>query len=307
MSAQVVALDVGGTDLKSALVAHDGSLALFARRPSRVSESAGAPIAVVRGVLAELRGATAGDLLAIGAGIPGVVDPASGKLVGATAHLPHWADFAIRETLEVASGMDVVVDNDANLAALAEHRLGAARGTRLSLTITLGTGVGCGIVENGRVLRGALGGAGEIGHLPLGGGALECECEVEGCVEPDMSGGGLARAARELRLEASDAEGVFALATRGDVKARHLIERFIDRLAATLAVAVNILNPEVVVIGGGVAGAGEALMAPLRTAIDRYALASHRRGLRLVPAALGDRAGVIGAGLLAWERVHARA
>ena len=130
MSAQVVALDVGGTDLKSALVQPDGTLSFFARRPSRVAESAGAPIGVIRQVLAELRGANSDEWVALGAGIPGVIDPASGRLVGATAHLPHWTDFAIRETLEVATGLAVAVDNDANLAAFAEHRLGAARGAR---------------------------------------------------------------------------------------------------------------------------------------------------------------------------------
>jgi glucokinase len=122
-------------------------------------------------------------------------------------------------------------------------------------------------------------------------------------VEPEASGSGLARHARESGLVPAEARTVFAAAAAGEPRARALLETMADRLGAAIGAAVNILNPEVVVVGGGVAQAGEALMAPLRAAVARYALATHRQGLRVVPAALGERAGVVGAGLLAWERM----
>ena len=182
----------------------------------------------------------------------------------------------------------------------AEHHCGAARGARLSLTVTVGTGVGCGIVVRGQVLHGARGGAGEIGHLPLGDGKLACRCEVENCVEPEMSGGGLDRRAAALGLGTRGAADVFAAADRGEPEAIALLDRFGDRLGAAIAIAVNLLNPDVVAIGGGVAEVGEALLARVRAAVGRYALESHARELKLVRAALGESAAVVGAGLLRW-------
>jgi glucokinase len=137
--------------------------------------------------------------------------------------------------------------------------------------------------------------------VPLGDGSLPCPCGVPNCVEPEASGSGLARRARERGLGPLDAAGVFALASGGDARARALVDRFTDRLGAVIATAVHVVDPEVVVIGGGVAAAGDALLEPLGAAFRRYALATHAARTRLVPAALGDRAGVVGAGLLAWQ------
>jgi glucokinase len=195
----------------------------------------------------------------------------------------------------------IALDNDANLAALAEHRLGAARGCRSALVITIGTGVGCGIVIDDRVWHGTWGGAGEIGHLSLGSGTVACRCGIPGCVEPEASGEGLAREALALGLDPPDAASLFAAARSGEREALARVAHFTDRLGAAIGSAVSLLNPECVVIGGGVARAGDALMLPLREAILRYTLPSHWKGMRLVTAALGERAGCIGAGLLAWD------
>uniref|UniRef100_A0A832MLR1 ROK family protein n=1 Tax=Eiseniibacteriota bacterium TaxID=2212470 RepID=A0A832MLR1_UNCEI len=300
MSGLVLALDLGGTDLKAALVTPHGALVAFERVPSRAAEGPEGPLLAMDEARARLAAAGAA-VRAVGVGSPGAVDPLDGSLVGRTAHLPCWDSFPLRARLEDRYGLPVAADNDANLAALAEHRLGAARGARASLTVTIGTGVGCGIVMDGRVVHGARGGAGELGHLPLGRDGARCPCGVEGCVEPEMSGGGLAARARAAGLDCPDAATVFAFAAKGELRARALVEHLADRLGAALATAVNLLNPEVVVVGGGVGQAGEALLAPVRSALERYALASHRLGLRVVPAALGERAGVTGAGLAAWD------
>ena len=297
-----IGLDLGGTDLKAGLVSSRGEVTHFLRSPARAGEHADAPLEVIAGTVADLRRVAAGSLAAIGLGCPGVIDPASGALVGRTPHLPHWDSLQLRALLMERLGTRVVVENDANLAAPAEHRVGAARGARVSFTITVGTGIGCGVIVEGRVLRGAHGGAGELGHLPMDG-RFPCRCGVPGCVEPECAGSGLVTRAREAGLAVPDAEAVFAAAAAGDSRAMRLIERMTDRLGALIAAAVQLLDPEVVVIGGGVSNAGEALLTPLRAAVTRYALESHRRGVRIVGAALGERAGVVGAGLAAWEAV----
>jgi glucokinase len=297
----MIALDLGGTDLKAGLVDRAGALTHFNRRPSRTLESEDAPLEVIAEAVEELRARTGSRVGGAGLGSPGVIHPETGALVGRTPHLPHWDSIPLRARLSEWLGLAVSVDNDANCAALAESVLGAARGTRTSITVTLGTGVGCGIVTEGRVLRGAFGGAGEIGHLPLGSGRYPCRCGVANCVEPEASASGLIAMAREAGIDAPDAAAVFGLASRGDAAATKLVDHMADRLGAVLAVAVNLLNPGAVVVGGGVSQAGEPLFSRINRALERYALASHRAGLKVVPAALGERAGVIGAGLLAWQ------
>jgi glucokinase len=298
----VIGLDLGGTDLKYARIRRDGALEGFRRTPSRTAESAEAPLAV----LTDCVRAVAGERLPpVGLGCPGVIDPRTGALVGETAHLPHWRDLPIAQRLAERTKCVTAVDNDANCAALAEAKVGAGRGGTVVLMITLGTGIGAGLVVNGRVHRGAHGGAGEIGHIPLGDGRLPCRCGVPNCVEPEASGSGLARQARAAGLGELDAAGVFALALRGDAQARAMVERFTDRLGAVIAIAVQTVDPEIVLIGGGVAQAGDALFAGVRRSFDHHVLESHRRRTRIVPAALGERAGVVGAGLLAWDHVQA--
>jgi glucokinase len=302
-----IGLDLGGTDLKFALVHQDGTLEAFGKCPSRAAESAEGPLLAMAAAARLLAGEMREAPIGVGVGSPGAIDPATGALLGATPHLRFWEAFPLRERLASELELPVVVDNDANLAALAEHRLGAARGARVSITITLGTGIGCGIVVDGRVLRGANGGAGELGHLPLGRAGEPCRCGVRDCVEPEASGSGLARHARELDITPTDAAGVFAAAAAGNDRARALLDRMVDRLGATIGAAVSLLNPDVVVVGGGIGQAGEPLMAPLREAVAGYTLATHSRRLRIVPAALGERAGVAGAGLFAWDEARASA
>jgi glucokinase len=299
--AYAIGLDLGGTDLKAGLVQADGTLEHFLRMPARTQESAEAPVEVVLEAVATLRQRAGAAPVRIGLGCPGVIEPRTGALLGHTPHLPHWHALPLGGMLSRRLGAGVRVDNDANCAALAEARVGAARGARVAVTLTLGTGIGCGIVIDGRVVHGAFGGAGEAGHLPLGSGEHPCRCGVVNCVEPEASASGLLRSARAAGLGVADAAGVFAAAARGDAVALRLVDRMADRLGAVIAVVVNLLNPDVVTIGGGVAQAGEPLFGRLRGAVDRYALEGHRGALRLLPAALGDRAGTVGAGLMAWE------
>ena len=296
-----IGLDLGGTDLKSARILADGRIDRFGKRPSRAAESAEAPLDAMAEAVAELADGRSGALIGIGVGSPGVIHPETGALAGNTPHFPHWGAFPLRERLAGRLGALVVVGNDANLAALGEHRMGAARGARVSITLTIGTGIGAGIVIDGRVLTGAWGGAGEIGHLPLGRTGILHACGVQDCVEPEASGSGLAALARDWDLAPAEARTVFAAAAAGDARAIAAIGTMVDRLGATIGAAVSLINPEVVVVGGGVAQAGDTLMGPLREAVLRYTMTTHRQRLRVVPAALAEQAGVMGAGLLAWD------
>lgn len=295
----LLAFDLGGTDLKVARIAATGAVHDFQKSPSRANEGE-APLFTAVSSAANSIGCLTGAVAA-GFGSPGVLHPVSGSIVDRTPNLNLTPDFPMRARLEAMLGCPVAIDNDANMAALAEHTAGAAKGARVSLTITVGTGVGCGIVVDGRVLKGAMGGAGEIGHMPLGSTGPACGCGVEGCSEPMASGSGLIARAREAGLDVQNAREVFE---SGDPRAAEAIARMIDHLARMVSAATALLNPDVIVIGGGVAQAGPQLLGPLDAACTRYMLASHRKYLRIVPATLGERAGVIGAGLAAWQ-MHA--
>ena len=292
----LIAFDLGGTELKAARIADGGRVERFARVPSMAAAGEASLFAAI---------AEAGKLLdvddspgVIGFGSPGVIHPASGIIVDRTPNVRLTPDFPMRDRLERLLNRRVVIDNDANCAALAEHEAGAAKGARVSITVTVGTGVGSGIVVGGRIVQGAFGGAGEIGHVPVGSEGPPCRCGVEGCAEPMASGAGLLARAREAGLELESARAVFE---SSDPRAAGLVERMIDHLARILGAATQVLNPDVIVVGGGVSLAGEKLFEPLRAALERYTLASHRERLQLVPAKLGEQAGVIGAGLMAWQ------
>ena len=292
----LLAFDLGGTDLKVARIAASGDVQAFSRVPSRAAEGEAALFEAIREAarLAD----PARDSAWAGFGSPGAIHPVTGAIQDRTPHLRLGDEFPLRERLEAVLDRRVAVDNDANCAALAEHVAGAARGARVSVTVTVGTGVGAGIVGDGRVLKGASGGAGEIGHLPLGSSGPACRCGVEGCAEPLASGSGLVARACEAGLEVTNAREVFE---SGDPRAAAAIDRMVDHLARMVGAVTQLLNPEVVVVGGGVAQAGERLLGPLRERARAYTLASHWRSLRIVPAALGEQAGVIGAGLQAWQ------
>jgi glucokinase len=296
----VLAFDMGGTDLKCARVSKDGDVRGFKSVPSRALEGEAGIFAAVRAALAAI-GGPLGPAVA-GFGCPGITVPETGVLVDARPNVQLPLDFPMRAKLEALTGLRVALDNDANMAALAEHRVGAGRGARVSITVTVGTGIGAGIVVNDMLVRGAHGGAGELGHMPVGLEGPACGCGVPGCGEPLAGGAGLAAQARAAGIEAPGAREVFA---SQHPKAAYLRERMVDALARQLGCAVQLLDPDVIIIGGGVSQAGEALLSPLRRALDRYVLTANRRHLRVVPAQLGERAGVIGAGLAAWDLLAA--
>ena len=256
------------------------------------------------------------NVVAVGLGAPGLVDRSGTLRYG--PNLPEVVNVPVAALLSQRLGLPVVADNDATCAAWAEHERGAARGANHSITITLGTGIGAGITVKGEILRGAHGFAGEPGHMVVDPSGARCPCGRKGCWERFASGSGLGRLAREaahagrghriLELAGGDAENVRGehvtqAAAEGDAEANEVVVSFAWWVALGVANLVNILDSEIVVIGGGLAEAGDLLLDPIRAAYGELVMgADYRDHVPIVGAELGERAGAWGAALLAAAR-----
>lgn len=303
-----VGVDIGGTKLLAGLVGPDG--AVLVRRRLRTPPEGGAAVAAaVVEVVRELWEDAGTGPLPVGVGAAGLVD--LDGTVRYSPNIPGWEDTPLRAELAAALGVDVRVDNDANTAAWAESRAGAGRDAGDSLLmLTVGTGVGGGLVHEGELVRGRSGLAAEFGHVIVREGGPACGCGNRGCLEAMASGQAIARVAREglARGERSvldsvaDPSGkdVTRAAEDGDAFATAVLAECGFWLGVGIASLVNALDPEVVVVGGGAMQAGELLLGPARAACSARVLgAAHRKMPLVVPAALGDDAGMVGAALLA--------
>jgi glucokinase len=305
-------IDVGGTKLLGVAATGSGEvvaewLAPTPRGPEAVMDALGAMVTGLRD--------DAPEASAVGVGIAGLID-----LDGVVHYAPNLAGFEgvpARTRLEKDTGLHVVVDNDANVAALGELTYGAAKGRSDVLLITLGTGIGGGVVTGGQVYRGAHGMAAEIGHFTVDPRGPRCACGGTGHWEALASGTALGRMGREraargeapglLARAGGDAEAVTGrlvgdAAQAGEPESLEIMARYADLVAMGLGGLVNILDPEVVVVAGGLVELGDVLLRPLRQALAGYVEAPHRRTLPAVVAAqLGERAGAVGAAVLARE------
>jgi len=290
----VLGIDIGGTKLAGGIVDEQGGVV----RMEVVPTDPETETSVMDGVAAlarHLLEQSPNGVRGIGFGIPGTIDRASGTVVQA-ANLPLF-NVPFVDRMQHELGLPVAIDNDANVAALAEHRFGAARGSRVSLMLTLGTGVGGGVVIDDRLYRGATGSAGELGHMVIDKDGPPCpgSCNNHGCLEVYCSGTGLLLAARAAGLPDNDARSVVNRALAGEPDAKPLL----DELARCLGIAVssyaNIFNPEVVVIGGGVIAAGDLLLEPARQVVMRRALSPSKDVVRIVAARFGAESGMLGA------------
>lgn len=308
----VVGVDVGGTKLLAATVDEDLRLGARVRRPSSAPDQMAVVELLAEAVAAATTGAS-GTVEAVGVGLPATFDLRCEVAVQAV-HLP-VADLRAAEVLTKRIGLPVRVDNDANLAALAESRHGVARGARLAVVLTLGTGIGGAVVQDGRLLRGSSGAAGELGHVVIEPDGLPCGpgCPGRGCLETRVSGRALVReavtaserhpgSALAAELDAGTVPSgprITALARDGDPAAVAALARVGWWLGLGLVGLVNVFSPDVVVIGGGLASAGDLLLAPARAVVAERALRPARDGVRIVAARFGEEAGMIGAGSLA--------
>ncbi|MFI7297425.1 ROK family protein [Streptomyces sp. NPDC050121] len=301
----VIALDVGGTGMKAALVGADGTLLYRARRATGRERG---PDAVVAGILdfaASLRDhgveRFGEPAAAAGVAVPGIVDEANG--IATYAANLGWRDVPLRELLATALGVPVALGHDVRTGGLAEGRIGAARDADRFLFVALGTGIAGAIGVDGRVEAGAHGFAGEIGHIVVRPGGTPCPCGQRGCLERFASAGAVSEAwAAACADPDADAADCAKAVASGDPNAVRVWQRAVDALADGLVTALTLLDPRMLVIGGGLAEAGETLFTPLREAVRQRV--TFQKLPEIVPAALGDSAGCLGAGLLAWDLLN---
>lgn len=312
----IVGLDMGGTNIRTAAVSREGEVLLMIRAPARARGTADDTVANIAAQVLALqdaaRRAGLGRALAIGVAVPGPLNIRTG-VVYAAPHVKAWRSFPLRRELERVLNRSVVVENDANAWALGEYWRGAARGCKNVVLLTLGTGVGGGLIVDGKIVRGRIGMAGELGHVCVEPDGMPCDCGARGCLEAYVSASGLCGLIkRRMQIEEPQlpaeyldrggefsARGLTRAARRGDPIAIEMFAIGGRYLGIAIAALVNTFNPEKIVIGGGVAGA-LALMRPamVREVRDR-AFAAAVAQTRIVKAALGPEGGVVGAALAA--------
>lgn len=311
----VCAFDLGGTNLRAATIDETGKIHSRVRHDT--PSAAKSPDEIVRALLAAARECEReltdrGVISAASVVVPGTVD-SSNKVVIQVPNLPCLDSFPLKDALAKELGWPVVLENDANAAALGEMWLGAGRGCRTIVCITLGTGVGGGIILDGKLWRGADGSAGEIGHTTVDPqGSVKCKCGNTGCLEMFASATAIVRLTREalprqpdsiLSDDALSAKNIYEAGMKGDTLALDVLARMGTFLGIGMANLINLLNPEMIVIGGRVANAWQLFEEHMHKEILARAFSLPARRVRIVPAECGDDAGLLGAARLAFDEL----
>lgn len=309
-----IGIDVGGTTAKAGVVDEAGQILYKSSCKTGIErdfEDIAADMAELCRHIVRESGHEMAEVAAVGVGIPGEQSPKTG-LVAFCNNLG-WVDVPLMQRLRDALGLPVYVDNDANVAALAESAFGASRDVKSSILVTLGTGVGGGIVENRRVRTGAHGVGGEIGHMVVVVDGEPCNCGHRGCWEKYASATAIIRMGRALMEEKPDcalarqmggdaanlnAKAVLDLAKAGDADCAGIFETYVKYLCVGLANLINIYDPDMLVLGGGVAHAGDFLLDAVRAALGDYVYCPALSWARVELARLGNDAGIIGAAML---------
>ena len=306
-------VDLGGTKIEVGIVDKNGNI-LNTKRVLTLGEDG--PEKVLKRMCTLVDEVMSGtrlnldDISGIGIGVPGAVDYSRGNIYFLT-NLPGWTDFPIKDFLMSKYNIPVALNNDANAAALAEYIFGSGAGVKDMIYLTVSTGIGGGLIVNGDLLSGAWGAGGEVGHMILDVGGDECNCGNRGCWEAISSGSAIVKGvinrikagekSKVTELASIDdvrAEHVFAARAMGDVVSMEVTDRAMDFLGLGIANLVNVINPEKVVIGGGVAKVGDILFTLVRERVKELAYGPAAK-VEIQPAYLGAKAGVIGAGALA--------
>lgn len=304
----VVAVDVGGTGIKAALCDRNCAVLDTASRPTPAADGVPAVLTAICHTIEELsERAAARRLRAAGIGLilPGVVDPAAG-VVRYSANLP-WRELPIAGEISGRVGLPVAIEHDVRAAGLAEARLGAARDVPDALFVGIGTGIAAAAIVDGRPVPGAGGLAGEIGHLPVVPGGEPCACGLRGCAERYASAAGISRRFQAQTGRSASAAEVIELAAAGDPAAGQVFDQALTVLAQLLTGCVLLLDPALIVLGGGLSLAGDALLRPLAERLQAglawRAVAGRPAAPPLRIARFGDQAGRIGAALVGWQAV----
>lgn len=310
-------IDLGGTNLRSAAVTAGGEIVYETHRPTFAIEGVDSVIDRIALAIREAadKSGVATDV-PVGVAAPGPLDPRTG-IVHFAPNLPGWRDVQLRDRLQELTGRPVLLGNDANAAALGEFIFGAGKGSQNMIYVGLGTGVGGGVISEGRLIDGARGMGGELGHVSVDLDGPRCTCGSSGCIEAFSSSWSITHEAtllvssgRGAAILAAAADGkvgpraVGAAAASGDPAARALLERAGTALGAGLANFINIFNTEIIVLGGGVSEIGEPLLDPVRRAINAFAMPVMRQDVQLIPSSLGLKTGIYGSAALVFYENH---
>ena len=299
----IIGIDLGGTNLKIALL--DLKYRIKNKNVLRTQEfiqKESLILAIVDSInnIIESNKLKRTSILGIGLGLPGPIDTWRG-IVHFFPNIPGWKEVNLKRILEKRLRLPVFVDNDAKLMCLAEHKLGAAKGSDNAVCLTLGTGVGGGIIINGGLYRGSSNAAGEIGHVPLNERGPRCNCGGYGCLEAYIGNNRILARGRKLFKRDISLEELSYKALKQNRKAKTLWKTFAQRLGVALVGTINLLNPDCIVIGGGVAEAGRLLFDNVRKVILKRAMSVQAGQVKIFKAKLGNDAGLIGAAILVRE------
>ncbi len=291
-----LALDLGGTNLRLAAVGEDGAVYSRSRAATPTQSSSGEIVDLIVRLADECRReAPAGtDVFAIGAAAPASIDQAAGVLTQ-LPNLPALDGLSLRDILSQRLGVPAILENDATAAALGENWRGASRNLDDSICVTLGTGVGGGLIINGQPFRGKDGTAGEVGHICVEAEGLPCGCGGRGCVEQYASATAIVRMANEAGLDVRSSRDVYDAAIAGDANAIAVFDRMGSYLGIGLSSLINVLNPEMIVICGGVSAALELFIGSVNREVKVRAFSEPAMRAKIVRGELGDDAGILGA------------
>lgn len=308
----VLAIDIGGTKLAAGIVTATGQLLDSARIPTQAEQGPDRIVERVLHLSRMLLGRSRAHIERVGVGCGGPLDTQRG-LIQNPPNLPGWIDYPLVQNLHDGLGLPVALENDANAAALAEYHFGAGRGTQHMVYLTISTGIGGGLILDGKLYRGKQGNAGELGHLQVRYDGPSCNCGGYGCLEGYASGTNIARRAREaaahhpesllarLTPSLSDitAQTVLTALEADDPVATALWDETLDMLAAGVASIVHAFDTERVVIGGGITNFGDRLFVPLRDRVARRTMPALAEGVEICPAAFAENVGILGAAAVA--------
>lgn len=298
----LIGIDVGATKIKIGLIR--GNKIIFKRvlsTPDFISEES-----LILGICKSINVILAVNrilkerVLGVGIGLPGPIDYERG-IVRYLPNIKGWRNVRLRDIVRKKIGLPVFIDNDANLMALAESRIGAAKGKKNVVALTLGTGVGGGIIIDGFLYRGSSFAAGEIGHIPVNETGPKCNCGGAACLERYIGNRHILQEARKIFGADITLEKLSLLANKGNKRAANIWKNVAKYLGITLSGVVNFLNPDVIVIGGGVSEAGSIIFDNVRKALKERAMPTQAKTVKIAKAKLGNDAGMIGAALLARE------
>ena len=313
-----IGVDLGGTKISIALVNKSGKVEQYLKTPTHAEQGREKIIARIKQGIEQVikrRDFDIKKIAGIGIGVPGPVNHRKG-IVHCAPNLPGWEEVPLVEIIKKDLHLPVKIENDANVAAWGEKIFGVARGIEEMVCLTLGTGIGGGLILCGKIYRGENNVAGEVGHITVNKDGPPCNCGKAGCLEAYSSAAGIKNRVHhrieelkagdkkffsELNFEDISLAQIFELARQGNVIVRDIIEEAIEYLGIAIATLVNILNPEMIVLVGGITNEGENLLAPLKEIVFQRVMSSHQKELKIVFGELGEYAGAIGAAALFWD------